>query len=399
MRRRSLFVCGLLLLCCMTACDNKDGISGSSEGEGQTAMASTKQPKITTEEGKLSTKATLSGEASGILSGDFVSGTMDDADPQPDNANAFSSGSSASSLGVMDRQEEDAGEQAAEPEPGKQGMVEEDKILEDSIVTIDDLEAYANREELKAAMNTYPSGTKVVLGRKGDAMGIKGDTMGIKGDTMGIKDDTLGTKGDTLGRKDPLLEELFYSEELSEEIKNRINGKSYGEDCDIPYEELRYIRVLYRGFDDGTYIGELIVNKAIAEDILDIFRELYAIDYPIERMVLVDDYDAEDELSMAADNTSAFNFRFIAGTTRLSKHSLGCAIDINPLYNPYITKLEGKTAILPKLGEEYADRTKDCPYYICKDDPCYQAFISRGFTWGGEWENSKDYQHFQKVIE
>ena len=385
MRRRSLFVCGLLLLCCMTACDNKDGISGSSEGEGQTAMASTKQPKITTEEGKRSTKATLSGEASGILSGDLVSGTMDDADPQPDNANALSSGSSASSLGGMDRQEEAAAEQASELEPGKQGMVEEDKILKDSLVTIDSLEAYANREELKAAMNTYPSGTKVVLGKKDDTLGTKGDT--------------LGTKDDSLGRKDPLLEELFYSEELSEEIKNRINGKSYGEDCDIPYEELRYIRVIYRGFDDGTHIGELIVNKAIAEDILDIFRELYAIDYPIERMVLVDDYDAEDELSMAADNTSAFNFRFIAGTTRLSKHSLGCAIDINPLYNPYITKLEGKTAILPKLGEEYADRTKDCPYYICKDDPCYQAFISRGFTWGGEWENSKDYQHFQKVLE
>jgi hypothetical protein len=208
-----------------------------------------------------------------------------------------------------------------------------------------------------------------------------------------------GTKVDITGRKDSLLEELFYAGELTDEIKERMNGKSYGEGCDIPYEELRYLRVLYVGFDGNTYIGELIVNQAIAQDILDIFRELYAIDYPIERMVLVDDYEADDELSMAADNTSAFNFRFVAGTTRLSKHSLGCAIDINPLYNPYITKLNGKTAILPGLGAEYADRTKDCPYYIKKGDPCYKAFISRGFTWGGDWENSKDYQHFQKMVE
>ena len=192
---------------------------------------------------------------------------------------------------------------------------------------------------------------------------------------------------------------FFYMEELSEETKNRIHGKSYGDNCDVPYEELRYIRVLYYDFDGRTRIGELIVNKAIAQDILDIFRELYEIQYPIERMVLIDEYDADDERSMSDNNSSAFNYRCIAGTTRLSKHSLGFAIDINPLYNPYITTIEGEKAILPENGSEYADRTKDCPYYIREGDACYEAFISRGFTWGGDWQNSKDYQHFQKVVD
>lgn len=232
-------------------------------------------------------------------------------------------------------------------------------------ITADILTAYTDQEELIKALEEYPAGTGIKLS----------------------------------GAKKEMIDRLFYMEELSEETKSRINGKSYGDNCDLPYEELRYLRVLYHDFDDGTRIGELIVNRTIAQDILDIFRELYEIDYPIGRMVLIDEYDADDERSMSDNNSSAFNYRYIAGTTRLSKHSLGFAIDINPRYNPYITTIDGKQTILPENGTEYADRTKDCPYYIRKGDPCYEAFISRGFTWGGDWENSKDYQHFQKVVE
>lgn len=204
------------------------------------------------------------------------------------------------------------------------------------------------------------------------------------------KEASMATSGQ-LNSKD------FYYEELSKEIKARITGKSYVEDCDVPLEELRYVKVLYWGFDEESHEGELIVNKAIAEDITEIFQELYEIKYPIEQMVLVDEYDADDEASMAANNTSAFNYRMIAGTDRLSKHSYGYAIDINPLYNPYVRVIEGKTMITPENGEQYADRSLQCEYYIKADDPCYQAFITRGFTWGGEWENHKDYQHFQKI--
>jgi hypothetical protein len=194
-------------------------------------------------------------------------------------------------------------------------------------------------------------------------------------------------------------QQLFYAVEITNEIKERINGKSYGVDCDIPYEELRYVRVMHIGFDGKSHEGELIVNEAIAEDIVEIFKELYELQYPIERMVLVDEYDADDNTSMAANNSSAFNYRKVDGTDRLSLHSLGLAIDINPLYNPYVREREGKTIITPVNGAEYADRALDCKYYILSEDPCYKAFTKRGFTWGGDWRTVKDYQHFQKEVE
>jgi hypothetical protein len=192
---------------------------------------------------------------------------------------------------------------------------------------------------------------------------------------------------------------MFYYVEITQEIKDRIIGKSYPENCQVPYEELRYVNVLYWGFDQETHTGELIVNKVIAEDIVEIFEELYEQKYPIERMVLVDEYDADDNNSMAANNSSAFNYRVIDGTDRLSIHSYGLAIDINPLYNPYVREMDGKTVITPVNGIDYADRSLDSEYYIRKDDICYNAFVSRGFTWGGDWNTVKDYQHFQKKLD
>ncbi len=191
----------------------------------------------------------------------------------------------------------------------------------------------------------------------------------------------------------------FYYEELSDEIKDRIQGKSYKDNCEVPYEELRYVRVLYVGFDGESHRGELIVNKAIAKDIIEIFRELYDEKYPIERMVLVDEYDADDNTSMTADNTSSFNYRKVDGTDHLSLHSYGLAIDINPMYNPYVRTVDGKKVITPENGSSYADRSLACEYYIDKEDACYKAFTEHGFTWGGAWVNSKDYQHFQKKMD
>jgi len=196
-----------------------------------------------------------------------------------------------------------------------------------------------------------------------------------------------------------LQDSLFYFKELDQEIIDRIYGKSYKEYCDVPYSDLRYIRVLHKDFEGNTRIGEMIVNKAIAQDVVDIFKELYKISYPIEKMLLIDEYDADDIKSMEDNNTSAFNFRYIEGTTKRSVHSDGLAIDINPFYNPYVRTKNNETEVLPASAAEYADRTKEHIYYIKKDDPCYKAFTSRGFTWGGEWKNSKDYQHFEKKLE
>ena len=194
----------------------------------------------------------------------------------------------------------------------------------------------------------------------------------------------------------------FYYDPLSDSIKQKITGSSYPETgCTVPYEDLNYVRLLYIDFDGETQEGELICNRAIARDMVEIFYELYRNDYRIERVRLIDEYDADDTLSMLDNNTSCFNYRVVDGTTTLSKHALGCAIDINPFYNPYIVYNKngsGETYISPEGSEIYADRSQDFPYKIDENDLCYKLFTEHGFTWGGNWNSTKDYQHFQIVL-
>jgi hypothetical protein len=194
-------------------------------------------------------------------------------------------------------------------------------------------------------------------------------------------------------------QEMMYYTSLTDEIKERITGKSYpqtGDNIQISYDDLAYLHVLYYDFDNNIQEGELICNQEIAQDLLEIFQALYDNQYQIEKIRLVDDYNADDEASMADNNTSCFNYRVIAGTDRISNHSYGKAIDINPLYNPYITTRNGTQNISPINAIPYADRTATFDHKIDTDDLCYKLFIQHGFTWGGSWKNSKDYQHFEK---
>lgn len=194
----------------------------------------------------------------------------------------------------------------------------------------------------------------------------------------------------------------FYYEPLSDNIKQRITGISYPETgCTVPYEDLNYVGLLYIDFNGEEQEGELICNKAIAQDMVEIFYELYRNEYQIERIRLIDEYDGDDTLSMLDNNTSCFNYRVVDGTDNLSKHALGCAIDINPFYNPYIVfnrGENGETYISPQGSEIYADRSQDFPYKIDESDLCYRLFTEHGFTWGGNWNSCKDYQHFQIVL-
>ena len=188
------------------------------------------------------------------------------------------------------------------------------------------------------------------------------------------------------------IDELFSAEPISDKVFDRMDGVSFGKDCTTKRKNLRYLRVLHRGFDGETHIGEIVCNKEIAKDLLYIFRQLYQEEYPIEKILLVDEYGGDDELSMEDNNTSCFNFRPVAGTGRLSQHAYGRAIDINPLYNPYITS----DGFVPVNAGDYVDRSAENPYKIDRNDLCYQLFDERGFTWGGSWNSVKDYQHFQK---
>lgn len=205
-----------------------------------------------------------------------------------------------------------------------------------------------------------------------------------------------GSIVDVSSMETQILDSLFYSEVPGEEIAQRIAGVSYQENDNISMQELRYLRVLHMGFDGQTHIGELLVHESIAEDILEIMAALYENQYPIEKMLLVDEYGADDEVSMQENNTSAFNYREIAGTSRLSQHSLGLAIDINPKFNPYVKEKDGELTISPANAEDYVDRTQEFEYKIDENDLCYQLFTAHGFTWGGSWNSVKDYQHFEK---
>lgn len=211
--------------------------------------------------------------------------------------------------------------------------------------------------------------------------------------------DTVGTESDR--KSDTETPEAsyaddFYISEIPDDIFAKMQGKSYKEDCTVPREDLRYVHVRHMGFDGEAKDGELVVNKAIADDVLAIFEELYKADYPIEKVRLVDEYDADDEASMSDNNSSAFNFRFISHTMRISRHGLGMAVDINTRYNPYVKTVDGKLSIEPANGADYVDRSKDFPHKIDHEDLCYKLFKEHGFTWGGDWTHSKDYQHFER---
>ena len=191
------------------------------------------------------------------------------------------------------------------------------------------------------------------------------------------------------------MDEAFSISEVGAEIFARIDGKSYKRDCPIPLSELRYLRVLHKDLSGATHEGELICNVRIAEPLTEIFTALYVASYPIEKIRLIDAYDADDELSMRDNNSSCFNFRYVSFTRRISLHGYGLAVDINPLYNPYIKVVDGRKVIAPDNSAAYEDRAKNFPYKIDADDLCCRMFKAHGFTWGGDcWDAEKDYQHF-----
>ena len=191
------------------------------------------------------------------------------------------------------------------------------------------------------------------------------------------------------------IESSFYILEISDEVFAKMWGKSFKENCTIPRTQLRHLHVLHKTLDGTTLEGELVCNVKIADILLGIFKELYRAGYPIEKIRLIDEYDADDERSMTDNNSSCFNFRFISHTTTVSKHGAGLAVDINPLYNPYYKTVRGTPSIEPFAGVPYLDRSKNFPYKIDHNDLAYKLFTKAGFEWGGDWKGVKDWQHFE----
>lgn len=189
----------------------------------------------------------------------------------------------------------------------------------------------------------------------------------------------------------------FLATAIPDSVWTRMQGKTYRQNAYIQRSDLRYLRLHYVDFEGEEMVGEMVCNRAIADDLLDIFRQLFESRYPIERIQLPDDFDADDERQMRANNTSCFCFRVIKGSTKLSAHAQGLAVDLNPLYNPCVkTRRDGTLFIQPSTAAPYVDRSRRFAHKIDRQDLAYRLFIQHGFSWGGAWRSSKDYQHFEK---
>lgn len=157
-----------------------------------------------------------------------------------------------------------------------------------------------------------------------------------------------------------------------------------------PPEQLRRLHLSHWGYDGAVHEGDLIVEAAHAERIVQVFADVYAARFPIQRMVPVAAYDGDDGASMRANNTSGYNCRTVARSDKLSQHAYGRAIDVNPLHNPYV---KGGT-VDPPEGAPWADRKRRDPGMIRAGDAVVQAFDRAGWGWGGYWQSGQDYQHF-----
>ncbi len=184
---------------------------------------------------------------------------------------------------------------------------------------------------------------------------------------------------------------------IPDDVFVRMQGRSYPNGCTVRRQDLRYLRLLHYDLDGSVKHGEMVCNKAIANDVLEIFEELYKHRYPIASVRLIEDFGANDEESMRANNSSSFCYRAVRGSKKLSAHAKGMAVDLNTLYNPCVRRLRsGKVVVQPSVSGKYVNRSGSFPYKIEKGDLAWKLFTSRGFKWGGAWKTVKDYQHFEK---
>jgi hypothetical protein len=165
---------------------------------------------------------------------------------------------------------------------------------------------------------------------------------------------------------------------------------SWRPSCPVGPAQLRAVKLRHWDFSGRSRIGVLVVNAAQAQRVVAVFRRLYAVRFPIRRMLGVEVYRGSDDRSMRADNTSAFNCRFVGGTNRWSEHAYGNAIDVNPVENPYVHG----GLVEPPAGRAFLDRSVRRAGMATRTSALVRAFDSVGWHWGGRWSSSKDYQHF-----
>ncbi len=179
------------------------------------------------------------------------------------------------------------------------------------------------------------------------------------------------------------------------EVKSMIANNIWSEDCPLHFSRLRLVKIDYIGFDDQHHTSSMVVLDSISEQVSSIFQELLAISFPIYSMLPMEEFKGDDVASMEGNNSSAFNGRRIMNTDRWSSHAYGCAIDINPVQNPYLLldKDQSSIKVYPNKGMEFINRNSIRKGMV---EPIVSIFEKYGFTdWGGNWEHKPDYHHFQ----
>lgn len=154
-------------------------------------------------------------------------------------------------------------------------------------------------------------------------------------------------------------------------------------------DSLSMVDVTYYSFDGLRHSGQIVVDAGLEDDIYEIFQLIERLKFPVGKAIPIAAYHWEDGDSMADNNSSGFNFRVIADTNKLSLHSFGRAVDINPVQNPVIYP----AGIIAPAGALYRPQNNGT---FTINHPVVQEFIKRGWHWGGNFEQPKDYHHFEK---
>lgn len=177
--------------------------------------------------------------------------------------------------------------------------------------------------------------------------------------------------------------------------KNMVSTSVWKKECPVGIERLKLLEVSHYNFVHTISTGQLIVLDKISQAVLNIFEELLVLKFPINSIKTMDEFRGNDELSMATNNSSCFNFRPINGTDKLSMHSYGLAIDINPVQNPFIMidKTSNNIKVLPEQSVDFLNRHNKREGMV---EPIVEIFRKYGFSeWGGNWNTPIDYHHFQ----
>ena len=270
------------------------------------------------------------------------------------------------------------------------------------LIADDDTRDHANREKALALGQQWREAGYHVISMRDDFKTIYGE--GVTKTEFTFPVDTRALTewqaGRTVSQADVDafggIDKCFSAEPIPDGVWARMQGKTYKENPYIGRDDLRHLGALHWDYDNQMHVGEMVCNAQIADRVVSILRQLFDAKYPIQRMLLPDVYDADDETQMRDNNSSCFCYRAVAGTTVLSKHARGLAVDINTLYNPYYKdRTDGTRYIQPATASAYCDRTWDFPYKITHDDLCFKLFTEAGFEWGGDWTSCKDFQHFE----